>query len=197
MPWGADPSRFTVQPTRRLRHVVLVGDHAEDESHGELLFAASHNGFRVRHVSPHPTLCRRRCTTRSSTDLLCTRLPDRSTPCDYYDHVGSSDETLVHELQTAMFASALRKFEGFEMIGVEALFCGARPLVYSINEWYQTHAVVVRSGLSPSDLFYELLRAISLDSYRPISDEEMQVIHGTYAWPIILPRMFEHIRRRV
>lgn len=54
--------------------------------------------------------------------------------------------------------AALRKFEGFEIVGVEALFCGTRPIVYDMPSyrWYKGHASFVGSGLSDHALFLQL-----------------------------------------
>lgn len=197
MPWGADRTRFTADgaPAERKPHVVLVGDHTEHETHGELLFAAAHVGVRVRHIAAHPTLCTR-CRAEP-TSLLCrplANLGDRA-PCDWYDHVGGSDELLLRELRTAAYASALRKFEGFELIGIEALFCGARPLVYDLNDWYKEHAIVVPSGLEAGALFEALQTALRTPA-APVEDDELRALHAAYSWQALVPRMFEHIRRR-
>lgn len=194
MPWGADADKFRPSTTgERKAHVVLVGDHAEDESHGELLFAAAHADIRVRHISH---LVSNMCECLSTSSLLCSTtdaLRGRR-PCDFYDRLDSSDATLIRELQTARFASALRKFEGFEMIGIEALLCGARPLVYDINEWYKDHSIIVPTGLS-SDALFDALQVALRRVPDSVDETEMRYLHEKFSWQRIVPTMFERVRK--
>jgi hypothetical protein len=57
--------------------------------------------------------------------------PTSAPPPGRYQHsyfLGPDD---FHQLlQQATYVPVLRRFEGFEMMGVEALFTGTRPIVY-------------------------------------------------------------------
>ena len=201
-PWGADPLLFRASHAPRREAIVIVGDHGADESHGEILFAAAHRGLVVVHVGrrqAHMCTCR---TAKRGANPLCSRLDalHGRRPCDWYELVGSSDTHLIHALQTSKYAAALRKFEGFEMIGIEALFCGARPLVYNIDtyDWYRKHAAVVETGLTGVDFMGSFHRALDHASdLGPVTQEELDRLRATFDWRAIMKNIFGAIRSRL
>ena len=92
----------------------------------------------------------------------------------------------------------LRKHEGFEIPGAEALFCGTRPLVFDLPSyrWYRGHAAFLNHSLSGKDHQEELVRALKKEP-EVVSVEEMEVLHQTFAWQVIVPRMFDRIRHEL
>lgn len=225
MPWGADEARFIPPPSgaARKRHVVVVGAASDDESHGIVLFAASHAGMRVRHIgSTANQLCDkcpweflenappdmlqilqseiyRNGSLAKSSELPTSCVPLQALgwrpPCAFYTPLGFiSDAQIVDELQAASYVSSLRKFEGFEIPGIEALFCGARPLVYDIStyHWYRDYAVVLPSGIADGDLFYALVDVFKQPP-KPVSLDELTRLHAIFSWRHIVPAYFERL----
>lgn len=201
MPWGADEDAFAPSLRKEARQhvVVIVGVHGGFETHQEVIFAAAHMGMFVHHVGPaHANMCR--CTeTLAETSVAmhpCRKLLALrgKAPCDWYRRVGSSDAVLVEEMQRAQYVSALRKFEGFEMVGIEALFCGARPLVYDIRtyDWYRDHAITIRSQFTEPDLLEELKLKLS-QPFKPIDDTEMRAIRARFSWRTLVPTFTRRI----
>jgi hypothetical protein len=202
MPWGADPLYFV--PPRKADeaaavatprdYLLLIGDHKfGEETLGEALFASAHVGLRVRHVgATNDVLCE--C---SAPALLCQSMPELGgrRPCDFYTNLGYvPTATLRREMQGARYVAALRKFEGFELAGVEALFCGTRPLVYDIPSyrWYRGHAVFVPSGLPPKDLFLQLTEALR-KTPEPVQAREMASLHAKFSWQVLVPTFFDRV----
>ena len=233
MPWGADSTHFvpTAAGSRLASnatayaasnasargYVLLIGHFPDEESLGEVLFAAAHASVRVRHVGDGgDSLCgacahwstvlsaaqrvgeRAAAKAAEAMPLLC--LPDMAlggkAPCAFHTNLGRvSEAALLSELQNARYVAALRKFEGFELAAVEALFSGSRPIVYDLPtyRWYQGHAVFVGSGLSSSDLFLQLSGLLRLPP-EPVGAAELAVLHATFSWQELVPALFARVR---
>ena len=205
MPWGADDGMFTpsstdTHPTTR-RSILMMGDQPDIESLGEILFAAAHANLTVRHIGdPINQLCGA-CGRFLTTPFLCEPLDALGgrSPCAFHTNLGRvSDAQLVKEMREALYVPALRKFEGFEISGAEALFCGTRPIVYDIStyRWYTGHAAFVPSGLESTALFHRLV-GIFQRSPQPVSRSELRELHATFAWGRLVPRLFARIRERL
>jgi len=202
MPWGADQMHFAPPANASAMprdFILLVGDEADSESHGEILFAASHAGLRVRHVGATEDKLCGQCVMPESENytlsLLCKPVHELGgkKPCDFHENLGRvSDETLLRMYQQARYVPALRKFEGFEMTAVEALFCGTRPIVYDISTyvWYKGHASFVGSGIPGDQLFLQLVDIMRRPP-KPVSATELAVLHSTFSWQAIVPRLFD------
>ncbi len=202
--------------------VLLIGKFPEEESLGTALFAAAHAGLVARHVGDAEDLLCRQCprqrggsggagsSSSSSSSaragsnpvpLLCQPLAALGglAPCAFHLNLGYvTDAALRTELQAARYVVALRQFEGFELAGVEALFCGSRPLVYDIPtyRWYKGHATFVPSGLSSEALFLSLTAAMR-EAPRRISREEMSGLRAQFSWQRLVPRFFERVRAQM
>eukprot|EP00965_Chrysotila_dentata_P129601 4284673-Pleurochrysis_carterae.AAC.1 len=98
-------------------------------------------------------------------------------------------------MRRARYVAALRKTEGFELFGIEGLFCGARPLVYNLStyRWYGGHAVFVPADATPADLFLFLTDALRRPP-TPVTKSEMAVLHTKFSWRRIVPALFEQVR---
>ena len=200
LPWGANPDKFRPpgeSGRARQDHVVAVSTFHDHESMEELLIAAAHTNVRVRHIGAETAkFCN--CTSIWSSQPACTPRASLGgkAACSWHDALGRlSDAALVHELQTAKWASALRKFEGFEMVGIEALFCGARPLVYDLPSyrWDSKYALVVSSLLVPGQFFSEVTEYFKAVP-SPVSEEELASLRSTFSWDSIMARFFEHLK---
>lgn len=210
MPWGADKEVFVRPPgdpaAERPPHVFILGNLGEsrddDESHGALLYAAAHAGLRVRHVGdPQDSLCHP-CpggvvnhTAKDHDRLLCRRLPalNNLTCCDFHDSLGRVDDAeMVREMQSARYAAVLRKFEGFELPGIESIFCGARPIVWDIPtyRWYRGHALFLDAKLK-GEASTDQLEGFLRTPPKPVGDAEMEILHEKFSWQRLSPRFFE------
>mmetsp|Transcript_11850 Transcript_11850/g.26954 ORF Transcript_11850/g.26954 Transcript_11850/m.26954 type:complete len:456 (+) Transcript_11850:70-1437(+) len=124
----------------------------------------------------------------------CQKSPELSgkTLCDFHINLGRiSEEDLHAELQATKYVSALRKFEGFEIPGIEALFSGARPIIYDFipgYAWYYKHGVEVTS--IHADQLVGQLRDVLLREPNPVSSEELSFLRAKFDWNVIVPHMF-------
>lgn len=108
----------------------------------------------------------------------------------YLEHM--TDEELVAVLNRTQYIACLRKVEGFELLGIEGLFCGARPIVFDLPTYdaYGDHAYTVNPK---QDVAKQLVGILSKEpSY--VDREEYRKIVETFCWDNLVPRMFERIR---
>jgi len=217
MPWGANENVFVpppagTPPDERAPIVLIFGDLGEspgdDESNGSVLYAAAHAGLRVRHVGdPADSLCHP-CPggavgshAKDADRLLCQpmdTLQGRS-PCSFHDNLGRiSDAQMVAEMQGARYAAVLRKHEGFEMPGIESIFCGARPIVYDLPSfrWYKGHAVFLNASFGPAEHSAELI-AVLKQPPAVVTDAELTELRNKFAWQRIVPALFDEIGSRL
>lgn len=111
----------------------------------------------------------------------------------HYRHMSHmSDKELVKVLNRSKFVSALRLGEGFEVMGVEGLFCGARPIVPKLPtyKWYGEHALYIDTSQNIEKQLMDYLRG----QPEPISEEEQEVIRKKFSWEYLVPAMFDAIR---
>ena len=217
MPWGANEDVFAPGPNptpadERAKTVLIFGNLGEtpgdDESNGSVLGAAAHAGLRVRHVGdPGDSLCHP-CPggvpAAGETDtgrLLCQPMASLGgkAPCFWHDNLGRiSDAEMVAEMRSARFAAVLRKHEGFEMPGIESLFCGARAIVYDLPSyrWYEGHASFLNASLAGEEHAAEL-RAMLERPPRPVAETELAELRRAFAWQSIVPQLFERIRTQL
>jgi len=131
----------------------------------------------------------------------CQKMPELGgkMPCDFHKNLGRiSDEELIAELQAARYVSALRKFEGFEIPGIEALSVGTRPIIYDFipgYAWYRKYSVEVTS-LEPQKLVGQI-RDTLLTEPKPLSSEELAELQAQFDWRKIVPRIFDTAYREL
>ena len=94
------------------------------------------------------------------------------------------------------YVLALRKYEGFEMPALEALFCGARPILYDLPSfrWYKGHAAFLNASLS-GDALSTAIRDVLYAKPKPVLPKELAALHEAFAWQRIVPRLFERVER--
>ena len=92
----------------------------------------------------------------------------------------------------------LRKHEGFEMPGIESIFCGARPIVYDLPSfrWYKGHAVFLNASFGPAEHSAELI-AVLKQPPAVVTDAELTELRNKFAWQRIVPALFDEIGSRL
>jgi hypothetical protein len=102
-----------------------------------------------------------------------------------------SDLAFVNMLNSTSYIPCLREIEGFEMMGVEGLFCGARPIVPKLPtyRWYEGHAEFVDTQ---NNLVEQLVNIFNREP-KPISKEEYYEIDRKFSWKNIVKNIFEKI----
>jgi len=114
----------------------------------------------------------------------------------WYQHLDiMPDEQLVELLNRVEYVSCLRRREGFELLGIEGLFCGARPIVPDLPtyHWYGDHAYVIDLE---SDVTRQLTKILAQPA-RPVPDVEHAEIVKRFSWSRLVPPLFERIRREM
>jgi len=215
MPWGADERVFTPPRAHDASgraqndtargaegHLLAIGTDPFGESHGELLFAAAHAGRQMRHVGSLGDNvcgdCRGADVSDETAPLNCQPLAALGgrAPCDWHTSLGRvSEQQLVREMQAAAFVGSLRKEEGFEIAGIEALFCGARPIVFNMStyRWYEGHGIFVPPELPSDQMFHTLVAALRQPA-RPVTRPELLELHRKFSWRVLVPSFYERIR---
>ncbi|MFA5154711.1 MAG: hypothetical protein WC554_19350 [Clostridia bacterium] len=110
----------------------------------------------------------------------------------YLDYL--SDNDYVALLNNTQYISCLRRIEGFELAGVEGLFCGARPIIPDIPTYdaYRKYAYTV----SLDDTLVEQLVGIMQDEPKVITFEEYNEIVRKFSWNTIIRSIFSEIERQ-
>lgn len=109
----------------------------------------------------------------------------------YYQHLPymTTDKlrTLLNEVE---YVSCMRTIEGFEMLGMEGLFCGARPIVLDLPcyDWYRDYSYTVREARLYDDLVEILSK--SPDSVSPIEHAE---IREEFEWSTIVEKIYSEL----
>lgn len=96
---------------------------------------------------------------------------------------GISDAEVAALWRSCERVSALRRGEGFELPGFEALLCGTRPIVFATpvyRRWYGEHAEYVPE-VEPLELVNHLAEVLAKDP-RPVSEDERQEIRAAHDW---------------
>lgn len=170
MPLGADEEVFYPMASPKGYTALTTGYVAETEAIWEVYLAARQVGGDVAHVgglgSPGGGFFR-------------------------YENV--SDDTMRQLYNSSRFVSALRRGEGYEMPGVEALFCGVRPIIFDRpdQDWFRPYSITIREG-SFDTVYNQLVRVFS-DEPEPISPEERAEIVGLLSWEAIARRFWARL----
>lgn len=124
-PWGYEPKMFFLENRGpRLFRVMATGCVDETEHFKEVYAACREAGGKMIHVGP-----------------------DMQLGDGYYNAHNVSDHQMRFFFNNSTYVSALRSPEGFELIGLEGLACGAMPVVFDNPhyDWYD------RLGLKVSE----------------------------------------------
>lgn len=122
-PWGADEDKFKF--TNSLKDVdVFVTGHIASTEHIDTLYKACQNSGKLMY--------------HTGQNFRWSR-----TNYNFVDYM--SDAAFVTLLNRTKYVSCMRTVEGFEMAGVEGLFCGAVPIVPDLPtySWYNGFGIYV------------------------------------------------------
>jgi len=160
MPLGADFSLFRPTGGPRPYTIMTSGHHAGQEPIDECHDAAGRVKGQVVHLGGN-----------------CYR---GHCPVDRREKILEGE--VARLLAASKRVSALRWVEGFEMLGIEGLAAGARPVVFDLpcyRRWYGQHAAYVphdRSALRES------LVSVFRRAPRPVSQEEREALRKRFSW---------------
>jgi glycosyltransferase involved in cell wall biosynthesis len=174
MPWGADPNIYNLNNKYyRPIKVFTTGHIAETESIDLVYEAAKKSKHKMYNTGKN-----------FKWDSLHYQ---------YLDFL--PEEGLADLLNHTQFVTGLRKIEGFEIMSIEGLFCGARPIVYDLPTYdlYKEHAIVI----DPNKDIIETLTNIFRHYPRSMSDSENRQIIEKFSWENIVKRMFKRINHEV
>jgi glycosyltransferase involved in cell wall biosynthesis len=103
------------------------------------------------------------------------------------------DEVLVKYLNASEYVPSLREHEGFELMAIEGLMCGARPIVYDLDtyRWYKKYAEIIDPD---ADITQQLIN-IFKNTARIVTPEERTEIVNTFSWENIMRRLYEQIQK--
>lgn len=107
----------------------------------------------------------------------------------FFDYMGDGD--LVKTLNTTKYVSCLRSVEGFELLGVEGLACGTRPIVLDLPcyDWYRKFSYTVSEK---EDLVAQLWNLFKQPP-APVSVLEYEEVERLFSWKNIIPKWFEFL----
>lgn len=165
-PWGADSKLFSRLALRKYRKVFTTGHVAETEDIDKLYEACKNTKNTMYH-------------TGNNFEFG-----------EYYKYLKyMSDPDLNVTLNSVQYVSCLREIEGFEMMGVEGLFCGARPIVPNLPtyRWYKDHAVFVDTT---TDVVKQLESILNIVPKEP-DGYEMSEIKKKFEWKNIIRNIFD------
>jgi glycosyltransferase involved in cell wall biosynthesis len=174
MPWGADPEVFKLQPGIERDITVFTTGHIAQTEGIDLVFEAvtAVKGF-MMHTGANFGWSR---PTYTYTDYM-------------------EDTLLCETLNSAKYVSALRFTEGFELLAIEGLMCGARPIVPENDtyDWYREFGYTVNT----KEPIVPQLITIFQQEPRPVSAEEREQIVQRFAWEHIMNGFYSKVKEVV
>lgn len=105
---------------------------------------------------------------------------------------GVGDQTLASLYSRTQWVSGLRHMEGFELPCIEALACGARPIVFDrpdMRQWYNGYAHFVKE--SQGEELVEQLVKIFSSPVEKVSEQERREVLQKFNWETIVPAFWE------
>jgi hypothetical protein len=118
----------------------------------------------------------------------------RVKPPRWKNVLGVSDVDLAHYYERCEWVSALRHVEGFEMPAIEALACGARPIVFDrpdMTQWYEGLATFVPEahGYELVDSLTEILR----HHPKPVTDAQREEVRRRFDWKTVATGFWDRV----
>jgi hypothetical protein len=106
-----------------------------------------------------------------------------------------NDSAFVGILNNTQYIPCLREIEGFEMMGVEGLFCGARPIVPNLPtyRWYEGHAEFVDTQ---NNLLNQLVEIFNREP-KPLTSDEYYELDLKFSWRNIVKNIFSKIEESI
>lgn len=166
-PLGADSREFFHTNTRRTKKVFATGHVAETESLDILWQACFDTKTTLYHTGENFRF---------------------GAYYKYLPYMSQSD--LCRLLNEVEFVSCLRTIEGFELLGVEGLFCGARPIVLDLPcyDWYRDYSYTVRQ----THLYTDLVGLLK-STPAPVSVSEFEEITAQFEWGDIVENIYQEL----
>ena len=167
-PWGYDPKEFSRIEMPKKRKVLGTGYVADTECLDKLYQACLNTDNIMYHTGK-----------------------DFEFGKNYYHLPWLNDVGFNEMLNSVQYTSCLRDIEGFEMMGVEGLVCGAVPIVPALDtyRWYRKHGIFVDMH---SDITKQLEDILVLTPTPP-DEDELEEIHQKFSWECIVPKIFAHL----
>jgi hypothetical protein len=159
-PLAADPEAFYPQVAEKDYLVGSNGNCYRDECIGEIHLAAYQAGGNAVHVG---------------TNF------DNNPIVDY--RTNPTDDEFREVYNQCQFFSALRRKDGFEIVAIEALLCGVRPIMFDaprFRQWFDGLAEFVPE-CDPGELAGRL-KKIFRDGPRPVTDAEIAETKSRFDW---------------
>ena len=171
-PWGADKNTFYTTTSIRNRKVFTTGHVASTECIDKLYAAC----------------------VLSNKDMYHTG-EDFKFGSRYHFLPYIEDNELRQILNESQYISCLRDVEGFEMMGIEGLFCGATPIIPNIDtyDWYSKYSKVIDMKGNIVDQLVSILN----EDPKEITLPELEEIRNTFDWKTIVTNIFTKIRENI
>lgn len=167
MPWGADPAVFNLHPPSIREFIVGATGHiAETEGIDKVYEAVAQTKSKMWHTGQN-----------------------FGWDSNRYQFIPYLHDTYFAKLLNhTQYISALRFIEGFELMAIEGLMCGARPIITqdATYDWYREHAYTVDTT---KDIVPQLVDILS-NSPRELSAEEHTKIISTFSWSTIMHNFY-------
>lgn len=170
-PLGVDGNVFVATPMPRTYMCMTSGYDPGGEAIGECYDAAVRLGHKVVHLGP-----------------------DLGYGNGFVSMNDISDNVLATLYSQSKYVSGLRFGEGFEMVMLEGLACGARPITFDLpcfRHWFDGHAIFVPY------CWGEELTAILTDIFKqepvPVSPEERAAVLDKFNWTTIFTEFWRRV----
>lgn len=111
-------------------------------------------------------------------------------------HQDVSDDELRRLYNQCKWFSCLRRKDGFEIIALEALLCGVRPIVFDaprFRQWFEGLAEFIPEE-KPEAVMHSL-RALFKKEPESVTDEQIEMVKARFDWGKIASGFYEMIRQ--
>lgn len=115
---------------------------------------------------------------------------DANPVVDYFQNIDDNELAVLYN--KCNWFSCLRRKDGFELPAVEALLCGARPIVFdtpNYRQWFDGLAQFIPEA-SP-DVVIKWLGKLFKDGPVPVSDEEIEETKNRFNWKRSIEEFWE------
>jgi hypothetical protein len=157
-PLAADPDIFYTQEGKKDYLVGTLGICYQAECFGEVHMAAFQARGRVVHVGP-------KFGANPNVDIISN----------------IDDDELRGVYNGCNWFACLRRKEGFEVPAIEALLCGARPIMFeSYRKWFDGLAEFIPEG-TPGQVVQSLGRILK-GPVKPVTSDEIEEVKKRFDW---------------
>ena len=172
-PLAALPDKFYREPKTKKKYMLgTMGVDPKSECFGEARLAVFNAGGKMIHVGK-----------KFAEDPVIT----------YAD--GVSDDELRHIYNQCQWFSVLRRADGFEMIGLESLLCGTRPILFDTPNYRQWYSETGRF-IPESSVFDTVIDLTNILKGKPdpVRDDEIEFIKERFDWKTIIDEFWRRCR---